>query len=102
LSRHTTDPVVKLTRAAEAVEEGSFDLEELNEVSARADEFGRLSRVFRRMAAEVDKREKRLRQKVEALNIEIDRTKQAQDVAEIVETDYFQDLRRRAKDFRDK
>ena len=102
LSRRITDPVVKLTRAVEAVEEGNYDLPGLDDVSARADEFGRLSRVLRRMAAEVDGREKRLKQKVENLQIQIDRTRQAQDVAEIVETDYFQDLRRKTKEFREK
>jgi uncharacterized membrane protein/HAMP domain-containing protein len=102
LSRRITDPVVKLTRAVEAVEEGNYDLPGLDDVSERADEFGRLSRVFRRMAAEVDGREKRLKQKVADLRIEIDRARQAKDVAEIVETDYFQDLRRKAKKFREK
>lgn len=41
-----------------------------------------------------------LRQKVEALHIEIDEVRQSQEVAEIVETDFFQDLSARAKEMR--
>ena len=41
-----------------------------------------------------------LRQEVRELRIEIDETKKARQVAEITETDYFQQLQQRAKDLR--
>ena len=100
LSRRITDPVVKLTRAVEGVEGGNYDLPGLDDVSSRADEFGRLSRMLRRMAAEVSSREKQLKQKVEDLRIEIDRGRQAQDVAEITETDYFRKLVEKVEEMR--
>jgi len=47
-------------------------------------------------------REAALRQEVQALKIEIDETKRQKQVAEITETDYFQELRERARRLRDR
>ncbi len=52
------------------------------------------------VALEVYIREQSLRQEIEQLRIEIDRVKQSRQVAEIAETDYFQQLQRKARDFR--
>ena len=52
------------------------------------------------MALEVYAREQRLRQEVQQLRIEIDEAKKVRQVAEITETDYFQDLRQRAQALR--
>jgi hypothetical protein len=52
------------------------------------------------MAGEVRAREERLRREVAELRIEIDEAKQAQRVAEITGSDYFQDLRGRAAELR--
>lgn len=43
----------------------------------------------------------RLKQQVQQLRIEIDKAKQARQVTEITDTDYFRDLRRRANELRD-
>lgn len=102
LARRITRPVVKLTKAAASVEKGDYNLKKLNDVSKRSDELGQLSRVLQEMAREVDGREKRLRQQVQELRIQIDKVKQAEEVAEIVETDYFQELRKKVKEFREK
>lgn len=61
---------------------------------------GQLARVFQRMALEVYAREQRLKQQVQELRIEIDRTRQAQQVDQITGTDYFKTLRRKAQDLR--
>jgi hypothetical protein len=53
------------------------------------------------MAREVKSREARLRQEVEQLRIEIDHAKKASEVAAITQTDYFQELRRSARDLRE-
>ncbi|OLB41693.1 MAG: hypothetical protein AUI04_06545 [Candidatus Rokubacteria bacterium 13_2_20CM_2_64_8] len=100
LARWVTGPVSRLTAAATALETHTFDPESLAEVTRRPDELGHLARVFHRMALEVYAREQRLRQEVQQLRIEIDEAKKVRQVAEITETDYFQDLRQRAQALR--
>ena len=90
----------KVTAAAVAVEAGMYEPNSLNEVAARSDELGQLARVFQRMQREVDRRERRLKQEVAELRIEIDEIKQARQVAEITETEYFRDLREKASQLR--
>jgi CheY-like chemotaxis protein len=89
-----------VTAAAAAVEADRFDAESLDSVTARGDALGQLARVFQRMAREVRQREERLRQQVQALRIEIDETRKARQVAEITETEYFQELQRKARRLR--
>jgi DNA-binding response OmpR family regulator len=93
--------VARVTDAAAAVEDGMFAAERLSDVTLRSDELGRLARVFQRMAVEVQAREQRLKQQIQELRIEIDEVKKAQQVAEITETDYFYQLKQRAKDLRE-
>ena len=94
--------VARVTEAAATVEEGKFTPESLITVAARGDELGRLARVFQRMALEVRAREERLRQQIQQLRIEIDEAKKNQQVAEITETEYFHDLREKARTLRNK
>ncbi|HEY3039885.1 MAG TPA: hypothetical protein VGJ66_14180, partial [Pyrinomonadaceae bacterium] len=72
----------------------------LVEVVKRPDQLGQLARVFQRMAHEVAAREEQLKQQIQVLRIEIDEVKKARQVAEITETDYFQELREKAKALR--
>ncbi len=90
----------RLTQAAVAVEQGVYEPEHLDVVASRADELGQLARVFQRAIREVYTRERQLKQEVAELRIEIDSARQAKQVAEVTETDYFRELRRRAKDLR--
>jgi len=83
-----------------AVEAGVYVPESLNEVAARSDELGQLARVFQRMVREVDTREKRLKQQVAELRIEIDEVKKTRQVADITETEYFKELRNKARQLR--
>ena len=94
------EQVARVTDAAAALEEDRFDLVVLEGVAARDDALGVLARSFARMAGEVRAREDRLRRQVAELRIEIDEAKQAQRVAEITGTDYFQELRGRASELR--
>jgi CheY-like chemotaxis protein len=94
------EQVARVTDAASALEEDRFDPAMLEAVAARDDALGTLARSFARMAGEVRAREERLRREVAELRIEIDETKQAQRVAEITGSDYFQDLRGRAAELR--
>jgi hypothetical protein len=52
------------------------------------------------MAQQVRKREVDLLNRVQELQIRIDPQRQAREVAEIVETEYFQQLKKKAKEFR--
>lgn len=92
--------VSKVTRAAAAVEAAQFDPKELDGVAGRVDELGQLARVFQNMAREVYAREQRLKQQVQALRIQIDENKKERQVAEITETDYFQELQAKAQRMR--
>ena len=94
------EQVERVTDAASALEENRFDPAMLEAVAVRDDALGVLARSFARMAGEVRAREERLRREVAELRIEIDETKQAQRVAEITGSDYFQDLRGRAAELR--
>ncbi len=59
-ARDQMAPVERLSEAVKAVEAGRFNPLSLNEAANRDDEFGRLSRVFRRMAMEATAREETL------------------------------------------
>jgi two-component system, cell cycle response regulator len=100
LEREYIEQVGYVVEAATAVENGSFAPESLDRVAARDDALGRLARVFRRMAREVSAREQTLKHEIRQLRIEIDERRAASRVAEITETDYFQDLQRKAEELR--
>lgn len=102
LARRVTRPVAQLTAAAAAIEAGTAVPPTLTAIAARADELGQFARVFERMAREVYAREARLQEQVQTLRIEIDQAKRARQVAEITETDYFQQLQQRARSLRER
>jgi GAF domain-containing protein len=92
----------RLIQAAQSMGMGEMTREQavdLEQVMGR-DELSRLGQAFGRMAQQVIQREETLRREVEALTIQIDAAKQARQVAEITETDYFQHLKARAKELR--
>jgi CheY-like chemotaxis protein len=93
--------VARVTAAAAAVEAGEFEPESLADIARRTDGLGQLARVFQRMAREVYAREQRLKQQVQQLRIELSETRQARQVAEITETEYFQRLQAEAQNLRD-
>lgn len=71
------------------------DLEFLNALANQAAAAIHMSREFH-------KREKKLKQKVLELEIQIDQAKKENEVAEIMNLDYFQKLQQRAEDLRNK
>ena len=73
----------------------------MENIAHRHDELGRTALVFQKMAREVYAREKKLKDEVHQLNIQIDEAKRTQQVMAITETDYFQDLQRKVKQLRD-
>jgi nitrate/nitrite-specific signal transduction histidine kinase len=86
--------------AAIAVEAGTFRPERLDEVARRTDELGQLARVFQHMAREIAMRERQLKQQVQELRIEVNTSNKNRQVAEITETDYFQELQQKVKELR--
>lgn len=100
LAHRITDPLANLGQAARQVEQGEYQLPVLDTLDKRSDEFGQLATVMRSMASQIEARETRLKNQVAELKIEIDRTKQDEDVREIVESDYFKALRQKARGFR--
>jgi CheY-like chemotaxis protein len=92
--------VARVTSAAGAVEADRFAPELLDEVARRSDALGQLARVFLRMAGEVAAREAQLKRQIQVLRIEIDQTQKARQVSEITETEYFQELREKARALR--
>jgi CheY-like chemotaxis protein len=60
--------VADLTKAAEAVEKGTFDLSMLSVVAERDDALGTLARVFANMAYQVQAREQQLRNDLQRLS----------------------------------
>jgi len=91
-----------ITGAAQTLEQGEpFEPESLAEVTKGTDEVGQLARVFSRMAIQVQAREQKLKQEIQQLRIEIDEKKREKEVKEIVDTEYFRDLKKKAKGLRE-
>jgi two-component system, cell cycle response regulator len=94
--------VGRVTAAAAAIKANTFQLESLSEVAGRPDELGQLALVFQEMARQVYAREQQLQRQVQQLRIEIDQATKAREVAEITESDYFQQLLGKAQELRNR
>lgn len=94
--------VGRVTAAAAAIKANTFQPESLDEVARRPDELGQLALVFQEMARQVYSREQHLQQQVQQLRIEIDQARKAREVAEITESDYFQQLLGKADELRNR
>ncbi len=106
VSQFLTRPMVGLTRAAEQIGEGNYEtglkyLGELGLSDKYPDEIETMQGVFKGMVDKVYKREEILRQQVRALKIEIDQNRRQKQVDEIVDSEFFQDLRTKAQKMRD-
>jgi C4-dicarboxylate-specific signal transduction histidine kinase len=100
LANSIARPIKKLTKVARSLEQGNFEHNNLLAISHSQDDIGQLVRVFMNMAQEVESREQKLKQKVNKLNIEVDRAKKSRQVEEVTGTRYFQELQQRAKKLR--
>jgi sigma-B regulation protein RsbU (phosphoserine phosphatase) len=102
LSRTITRRLLKLSNAAQLLESGQLSDDQIATLreSKGRDEVASLMRVFAGMAVQVRAREERLRQQVQDLRIEIDHSKKERQVAEITETDYFQELQGKVRQLR--
>ncbi|MEZ4716226.1 MAG: hypothetical protein R2851_09080 [Caldilineaceae bacterium] len=93
----------KLTVAAARIGEGDYD-QDLAELTDRRfpDEIATLAEVFAIMISKVRTREQSLIRQVAELRIEIDEVKQREQVSELTESDFFQDLTQKARNIRDR
>jgi GAF domain-containing protein len=101
-AQHELATLRRLVQAAQSVGMGEMTREqaaELETVIGR-DELARLGQAFGRMAQQVIEREETLRRQVEELRIVVDEARKARQVAEITETEYFQQLLAKAKELR--
>src|SRR5215470_19690013 len=94
--------VGRVTAAAAAIKANTFQSESLDEVARRSDELGQLAQVFQEMAHQVYAREQQLQRQVQQLRIEIDQERRAREVAEITESEYFQQLLGKADELRNR
>ena len=105
LRRYVIQPLHVLGGLAQKIsadENFSSDLESsaLHAVTTRSDELGSLAHVFRKMATDVHVRTSKLKEQVQQLIIKIDQIRRKEQVDEVVETDFFSDLQKRAGELR--
>ena len=104
LAQKISNPLLQLTKAAKSMEKGELkkeDAEKLLNMEGN-DEVTQLGNVFSKMAQEVIAREDKLRSQVEELKIKIDEVNKRAQVSEITESEYFKELKKKAKLMRDK
>ena len=96
-----TRPISALTGIAQEIGEGDYDQDfaELGTTRLK-DEITTLAGVFDQMVDKVAEREESLKKQVASLQIIIDEGKRDQQVAEMTETEFFQDLKQKADSLR--
>lgn len=105
LRNYVIQPVNVLSGLANKIsadENFSADLESeaLRSITNRPDELGNLAKVFKKMAVDVYERTIKLKEQVKDLIIKIDQIRREEQVSEIVDTDFFNSLQKRAKELR--
>lgn len=101
VSNWFTRPIINITRVAERIAEGDYSVNTAIIKDSRVpDELTTLARVFRSMTTRVEQREEQLKERVAELEITLDLSKRDQQVREIVDSDFFQDLQSKARDMR--
>ncbi|MBV6395699.1 MAG: hypothetical protein HFACDABA_01279 [Anaerolineales bacterium] len=96
-----TRPVLALTKVADRIGVGDYEQDFTSLHTSRIqDEVDKLASVFELMVGKVYTREQSLRARVQQLEIMIDQGKREDQVAQIVESDFFQDLQAKVKDMR--
>jgi hypothetical protein len=102
LSGLLTRPIVTLAGVAKEIGDGNYeqDWSDVDKQVALRDEIYTLTSVFHAMADKVAEREKTLRARVAQLEIMIDKSKLETQVQEIVDSDFFQDLKTKVNDMR--
>ena len=92
---NVTAELIDLQNSAKRAANGDYAPITLNPENLD-DEVSVLEEQFNLMLNKVRQREEKLKKQVEALTIQIDMEKRSKDVKEIVESEFFQDLKNRA------
>lgn len=95
-----TRPLRALTRYAERVAAGDYTPAKIPQVSFLKDEISTLSEVFETMVSKVREREQALTMRVKELEISIDEVRKAKQVEEIVESEFFTNLKDQVRDLK--
>ena len=101
LSDTITRPLRTIAATAQMLENDEpVDTETLAPLTRGSDEVSQLARVFQKMVEQVQARQQQLKQEVARLKIEIDESKRQSQVSEIVDSEFFQELKSKARDIR--
>jgi methyl-accepting chemotaxis protein len=99
ITRKTTSELTALKNASMRVADGDYTPITLKPHKLN-DEVSTLAQLFNTMLDKVHTREETLQHEVEELKVQIDMEKRQKDVKEIVESEFFQDLKQRASEVR--
>jgi methyl-accepting chemotaxis protein len=98
-----TKPLSEITAAARMLHNDiPYEPTLLDKVAEGTDEIGILARMFDQMAEKMYARQEELKREVAQLKIEIDQAKRQKEVKEIVDSEYFQDLKAKSESMRKK
>lgn len=99
-----TRPIVNLAGVSQQIGDGNYDqdLDTIRGNKILQDEIDILINTFKIMIGKVVQREESLRAQVQKLEIIVDEKKRAEQVKEIQESDFFRDLKQKAKDARNR
>jgi energy-coupling factor transport system substrate-specific component len=101
--KKVTTPIITIANTAENIANGNYILnQEFENVVLRPDELGKLATVFKNMTSQIYKREKKLKNEVRELKIILEKNKNIEAVKKITGTKYFQKLKEKAKEMRNK
>jgi CRP-like cAMP-binding protein len=99
--RYTTEFLGEVRNWVRRMSEGNYQTGTVMDSSKYKDQtLANLAAEFAQMAARVQEREETLRREVAQLRIEIDESRRKADVARITGSDYFQNLKEKAKSLR--
>lgn len=107
LRRAVIRPIVQIAHLAQMIgndtmSEAAPEMGTIETIAKRSDEFGHTAKIIQRMAKEIYAREQSLKQTIQSLRIQIDKEKESQEVAQITESDYFQNLQQRVREIRER
>ncbi len=107
LKKRVIQPLKPMAQLAQTISKDTVSATEirvledsLTDTYQRTDELGQLARVFQKMVREIYMRERQLAEQLKQLQVEVDQTQVRHQVSEIEESDYFQNLKKSAKEIR--
>ncbi len=102
--RYTTDFLGEVRQWVHRITEGNYQANIEMDASRKYQDptLATLAAEFSKMAAQVKEREENLKQEVAMLRIEIDQTKRKEEASQIMDSDYYRNLKAKVKEIRQK